>query len=383
MSEHSFVSGSAHGAPAYGATRGPGLPPLAMGSVSPVSPRLSGGRHRRSGTIDEEDNHQYEEIEETAYSGAMATIIKDVQRISNNSKHPMERILRISFALLICVSLIAIQLYVLVTIKTFVTSPAVREIRNVYGVFQVTMYHGHVKDSGYGFPLGIGGKTGPYYDVTQFDKLSDDIKGSVCLIPFSQPAYLSMILFIWSLSVIGELKACLLLMRWLYTIESTKDYSNTIEHTGHVEVIVGMPMMMKGIVFCVVLLPRLLASILVFWLGCRWLSATLDFTEVLINAIALEFVIHLNSLLYEQLVSDRSKRELSDLRLDMRMQFATKEEKKPNVPQFVGAAVWAFIAAVWIYLYLSHLQMVIPGYQWDVRVPCRPWVSKRFNFWRV
>merc|ERR1740121_3423703 len=141
----------------------------------------------------------------------------------------MERISRIVMAILLCIFLIFIQFYVLATIKTFVTSPAVREIRKVYNTYEETMYHGHVRDSGYGFVLGIGGKDGPYFDPSQFSKLDDDLKGSLCLIPFSQPAYLSLILFIWSLSVIGELKACAQLTRWLRLIETHDEIEEALQ----------------------------------------------------------------------------------------------------------------------------------------------------------
>jgi len=340
---------------------------------------------------DEEDPdlHEFEEIEETAYTGAMATIIKDMQHLlkQGGSKHPFPRVARILFSILVLVILITIQFYVLITIKTFVTSPAVRSIRQVYDTYERTMYHGHVKDTGWGFALGIGGKEGPFFDPTQFSKLDNDLKGSLCLIPFSQPAYLSLILFIWSLAVIGELKACWTLCRWLQVIPTDDDISKSMQkHDAggdeEFHVIVGLPIWFKSGLLFAVIVPRFLASMILFWLGCRWLSATLDFTEVLINAIALEFVISLNSVIYHQLVSDRSKRDLGKLRLHVKRDGNTYG-KGPTIENFIGTFGWALFAVLWIYLYLSHFQMVLPGYQWDVRGPCSPWVAKRFNFWRI
>jgi len=364
------------GAPHYGAT--------------PVTGSASLASLRAISDIEDPDHHEYEQVEETAYTGAMAVIIKDVQRLyrREGTKHSAERMSRILFALGIMTGLVLIQCYLLVTIKTFVASPAVRSIRQVYGAYEETMYHGHVQDSGFGFPLGIGGPKGPYFDPAQFSKISNDDKGSICLIPFSQPAYLSIILFIWSLSIIGELRACATLCYWLKSIETHEDMEEAMQD-GHDEyheeyhdglhVVVGLPMSLKCGLFFVVILPRLLTSLLIFWLGCRWLAATLDFTEVLINAVALEFVINLNSVLYTQFVTDRSKRELSKLR------FSTKEDSgKPiDVLAVVGGLSWGIGAAVWIYLYICHLQLVLPGYQWDVRGPCAPWVAERFNFWRI
>jgi len=275
---------------------------------------------------------------------------------------------------------VLVQLYVLFTVKTFVTSPAVRSIRMVYDEYQKTMYHGHVQDSGFGFALGIGGPTGKYFDPSQFDTLSGDMKGSVCLIPFSQPGYLSVILLVWMLSVIGELRQCATLGQWLYDIPNVDGLEDMVDERGpDTHIVVGLPRMMKTGITCIVLIPRSLTAILLAWLGCRWLTATMDFTEVLINCIALEFVIKLNGLIYTQLVSDRSKRDNRNLKMDMEHNHGAR----PSAFAFVGTAAWAFGAIAWIYVYINFLQLVLPGYQWDVRGPCTPWVKERFNFWRI
>jgi len=180
------------------------------------------------------DNYEYQDIEETTHSGTMATIIKDLYMIYKTppSKHKRERATRICFSLLISMLLVLVQLYVLFTVKTFVTSPAVRSIRMVYDEYQKTMYHGHVQDSGFGFALGIGGPTGKYFDPSQFDTLSGDMKGSVCLIPFSQPGYLSVILLVWMLSVIGELRQCATLGQWLYDIPNVDGLEDMVDERG-------------------------------------------------------------------------------------------------------------------------------------------------------
>merc|ERR1719412_2402874 len=96
---------------------------------------------------------------------------------------------------MILLMLIFMQIYVLIQVKTFVTSPAVRTIRNSYDAFERHMYDGHVKDSGYGFSLGIK----EHYDMWRFETLPGSVKEQVCLIPFSQLPYLCVILLIWSL----------------------------------------------------------------------------------------------------------------------------------------------------------------------------------------
>lgn len=378
------LAGAAREATHYG-TGGAMMPQLSDRRSTQRTPRDEESACSSESQLEDPDIHEYQEIEETTYSGTMATIIKDLYFLFRNppSKHKGSRTMRIAFAIFISMLLVVCQVYVLVTIKTFVTSPAVRSIRNVYDEYQRTMYHNHVHDSGYGFSLGDGGPSGKYFDPTQFDKLSDDMKGSVCLIPFSQSGYLSIILLVWMLSVIGELRHCSFLAQWLWHIKKVDTLEEMVDRERggeHDLVVVGLPLGMKFLISMIVLVPRTVITLILAWLGCRWLTATLDFTEVLINAIALEFVIKLNELIYMQLISDRSKRDNRGLKMDMGHHDG---HRAPSTWSFIGTMGWGIGAVTWIYVYIHFLQLVIPGYQWDVRGPCTPWVQERFNFWRI
>merc|ERR1719215_1203254 len=274
----------------------------------------------------------------------------------------------------------AIQVYVLLAIKTYVTSPHVWQIRQTYDEYERVMYHGHVEDTGYNFSIGIGGVDGKYFDPKQFDKLADSTKKLVCLVPFSQLSYLSIILFIWSLSVVGEIRAFANMAEWLYrvdTVDLEDALAQEVEAPEATVVVRGVPKWLKCFVFCFALLPRLLIAIILLWLGSRWLCSTLDFTELLVSSIALEFVIHLNTLLYIHLMTDRSKRDVEHMRLDMQFAHGTP----PTANQILlPACAWVTFCLVWIYLYLRHFQMVLPHYNWDVRGPCAPWVAERYSF---
>lgn len=327
---------------------------------------------------EDSEAREYDDLEESAYSAALGTLVKDLQRISKRSPYTGIRVVRMFVSLLILWVLIGMQLYVLVQVKTFVTSPAVRQVRLSYDAYERHMYDGHVRDSGFDFALGTGGPFGPHFDVERFKTLAGGVKENVCLIPFSQLPYLCIILLIWSLTIAGEMRTCFSQMHWVCKIK-TVPFEESIEDNAGVEVVTGMPAGMKAFTIIFLLLPRLLVASCLLWLGCRWLAATLDFTEVLINAIALEFVIGLNEVLFRQLVSDRNKRELANLKMN-------KEHEnggEPTLYNYMGAFVWGLFAVAWVYLYVNHLQMVLPGYQWDVRVACAPWIAERYSFWRI
>jgi len=240
------------------------------------------------------------------------------------------------------------------------------------------MYKGHVMDSGYGFALGMGGPTGPYYDVKAFESFSD--KGTVCQVPFSQWKYLGIVLYIWTLTIIGELKSAMNQVVWLSRLDSgTLNGAIEPRRESDEYVVVGLPNYLKFMIVIMLVIPRTLITCVLCWLGCRWLSATLDFSEVLVNAVALEFIINLNQVLYDKLMSSRNKLEVQLIKKEL----PTSEFDKATFCGYLGTFSWGIAGLIWVYLYLVKIQMVLPGYNWDVQMACAEWIGERYDFWRI
>jgi len=320
-----------------------------------------------------------DDIEESAYSGAFAMLMRDSVHIARGSHYALIRYTRMLTSMLILWLLIAIQLYLLIQIKTFVTSPAVQEIRTIYADFEHTMYDGHVKDTGYGFKVGIGGTEGPHFNPARFKDLSDSVRSAACLIPFSQLHYLRVILFIWALSIAGELRVCFNQMRWILCVKSAPLAEATAEDDDGNFIVNALPNFMKVLMTTLLVLPRALIACVLLWLGCRWLSATLSFADVLVNAIALEFVVGLNMLIYYQLMSNRNQRDVRNTKLCVRHE----DSIEPQFVSFFGGLIWVVLAFGWVEFYLNYFQMVLPGYNWDVKGVCADWIASRFDFWRL
>jgi len=335
---------------------------------------------RNSRKLSEENDLLNDDFEETSYSATLAITVMDLNKMSQGSYSVSvgTRITRIMLSLLMLWILISIQVFLLVNIKTFVTSPAVRKIRQNYNKFQHLMYQGHVVDSGYGFALGEGGPNGPYYKREMFEYLSKEDKKTICQIPFSQWKYLGIVLTIWSLTIIGEIKSAVNQMFWVFSVPNLPLDRAIVEGDSE-STIIGMPAYIKAVIIIFLVVPRLLIASVLCWLGCRWLSSTLNFAEVLINGVALEFIITLNELLYDKLISARNKRELQSLKMEL----PAGTFDKPSAFSYLSTFGWGIFGVTWVYLYLTKLQMVLPGYQWDVRPVCQAWIEERYDFWRI
>lgn len=90
------------------------------------------------------------------------------------------------------------------------------------------------------------------------------------------------------------------------TITSMRDA--VVESDGECEIIVGLTRPIKAMLMSTCILPRYVIDVYLLWLGCRWLAATPSFGDLLLNAVALEFILLLKDTLYAGVVPDRNKR---------------------------------------------------------------------------
>merc|ERR1719409_2020349 len=153
-----------------------------------------------------------------------------------------------------------------------------------------------------------------------------------------------------------------------------QDLSDDVESPERAWVVDGLTKPVKVVVVCTVILPRLLLTLLLLWLGCRFLAATNDFGEMVLNAVALEFVLMIKDLLYSTIVPDRNKREVEKICI------------RPSQPveyasywTYLGTFSWLFVALAWIFYYIFLLQLVLPQYNWDVRLMCTPWLEAKYG----
>jgi len=322
----------------------------------------------------------HKNVEEDTYGFALASLIRDWQQIAEGTSSVALRATRIGFALGLLFFTTFLQLFIMYFVKTLVIAKWVTDIREDYSQYQAHMYGAE------GTFLNINGKhrgVDGNFQPGNFNSLDEGLKGRVCNIAFSQPWFFASVLLIWTLTVISEIRNILAVFRSLIlntkNIEDMKDALADLDpdidddDPENAWVIDGLTCLVKTIITLFVIVPRLLLTCVLLWLGCRFLAATNDFGEMVLNAIALEFVLVLKDLLYSTIVPDRNKREISHIQI--------KPSSKVDHASFwayLGTFTWALIAIAWIIFYIFHFQMVLPMYKWDVKGPCTNYIKHRY-----
>merc|ERR1719223_1783633 len=72
-------------------------------------------------------------------------------------------------------------------------------------------------------------------------------------------------------------------------------------------IIYQLTMCVKALLSLLIFMPRIVINCILLWLGCRWLLATTSFSDLLLNAVALTFVLDLGQIFYHAAVPERNK----------------------------------------------------------------------------
>jgi len=365
--------------------------------------------HKEEEEYDVEHDEEMIEIENLAmpedmYGFALTSLFRDSRMVAmgrGNQCVRQGRLVASQAFILVC---IFTQAFLLRETKQLVTSMHVYEIRNLYDVFEVHMYnevkgdHMDVFDNPSHSWITVNGKHRgfkQFWHPENFDSLDEETKDNICKISLSRPNFFMVILAVWSLTCLGEVKACCDMAYSVFWTPTISNFENSLvgdttsaavlaklpvalqQRTSALgpneQLVVGITRLMRIYVLTLILLPRLLITVVLLWLGCRWLLATVGFEDVLLNAVALEFILVLKDLVYNTVLPERNKKEVTNTSM---LPFGRSLKERATPGRFFGSFTLFLGACLWVYLYVFYFQAVLPGYNWDVRGVCTAYLNK-------
>lgn len=326
----------------------------------------------------------YLDFGEDTYSATFVSIIKDTHQFALNTKLPCLHGARLLTMVLLILFNIAIQCTLMHYIYTKVVGKYVHDIRDAYDSYERVMYGPNESHFWYtvnGKARGIGGHDGPYFQLSNFANLSDSDKFNVCSIPFTRPLFFQSVLLIWSLIVLYELNTILNLfqrlvwrMRRASPRHGMKRCFKKIEQSFNDHVIRELTLPVK-VVITLLLVIRLAITLCLMWFGCRWLCATNNYEYLLLNSVALGFLLEMPSLLYKSIVPNRVRRDVENTKIDIQA-----EGEAPSSLNFLVPIIVRLIFTIgWVALYFYKIQAVLPFYQFDVALACKDYDAERYN----
>jgi hypothetical protein len=309
----------------------------------------------KDSSTDDEDiqKPEWEPVDTDIYGAGICTIVKDSYYLEMSTEHPFTRTARVVLSFLLLAFMICLQLFLVQQVMQLVTSRAVFDIRDAYADFEKVMYE----------PSGA-------FNESNFEKVTNEQKDTICAIPFSQPLFFGAVLLIWSMSVMADLRRvfhifCQIVLG--FDTVSKAELMIKLDKDGLPFGIIAATKIVKLYV-AILMISRAIVDCALLWLGSRWLAATPDFGELLMNAVALEFLLFLKDLFFRVVVSKRIQVETENLRVKAKKIHFTPDQFKNPCFLVVGFG--------WAFCYMYYFQQVLPNYKWDVHDLCVEYLAR-------
>lgn len=145
---------------------------------------------------------------------------------------------------------------------------------------------------------------------------SDEVLVELCKHPLASPFFMYCIQLVWWLTVQIEFEEiCLRCIWWLRLPISTSVELNANEE-NNIE-IRSVSRTVQVAYFIFVVFPKACIAAILWWFGAEWLLVTPDFENLILNAVALTFIIQIDETFFKAVTPLRTKRWLQRFRIPL------------------------------------------------------------------
>jgi len=250
-----------------------------------------------------------------------------------------------------------LQLFLIIYTRKYVLHQLADSMRELYG-----KYHSEMFDDDQNF-------------IHQhWEKWPQEYRRQLCQFPLSVDSFFFMILLIWTLMMFGEVRSCMRI-GWDLSVLPELGYGKTLEActADGKHIICGMRPKPRWSIYLFVLLPRFFIAYITWWYGCRWLTSTPSFADLILNSCALGFITSVDEVLYSAVVPEHVRRMLESTSIyspRRASEHALRAWKEINLLNYLMSLLYWLIGGFATWLYIYRMQPVLPEWQWDVSERC-------------
>mmetsp|Transcript_50771 Transcript_50771/g.127992 ORF Transcript_50771/g.127992 Transcript_50771/m.127992 type:complete len:387 (+) Transcript_50771:83-1243(+) len=313
---------------------------------------------------DEEDLKDGEDVDLPAdvYGAVIFSVIHDSVDLMSGHDHDSLafwiNLVRVIFVVTSLVFNYCLQLSLLVWSHAAVVAPAVRNVQQLY-----KEYHAECFD------------TDGTFNEAKWEEWDSSKQDELCGTVLSSFWFLYLILCLWWMTMLNEFRKTDRIWRKFHAMPATRDYERQIEWdedgTQRVKRIVCE---IRWFLYIVLILPKHVISVGLLILGTWWLVATDSFGDLILNALALGFVIDIDELIFEAMFPAFMADQIDQVKLWRRRDKDPKAYQRVQWEHIRRSGIYWLVILVGVYVYLSFLQGlpfvgVLPGYAGDAECP--------------
>jgi len=308
------------------------------------------------------------DLDENAYGAAFVALVREVTALSVQMRTRSVKastIVRLSSSTGLMLVNLVLQFMLLNYIGSYVVEPAVRNVQTLYQDFhsQVFDSEGQIDQSVWtGYPM----------------------TDQVCQITMADKTFYYIILLLWALRILDELRKIQRQIDDICGCSGCSEASEMLEFTEDATgdgagacLITHLTAQMRWLLLILVIMPRTFIAVRLLLLGCRWLSASASFSDMVLNAMALAFVTDIDERLYCSVLPNALKKQIADTN------FFFEEEPKGKAQvdrsewkMYKRTLAWLVLTSLFLFTYGEFLQTVLPNDLSDLRSHCSTYTER-------
>jgi hypothetical protein len=293
----------------------------------------------------------------------MLTTVKDLADICA-VQADIVQIIRFMFNLGAIVMNLTLQIYLISSVKHYVVAPDLHNLQVHYKSF-----HEQVFDTDGNF-LPDKWANFPY-------------KEPLCDSAMSTVDFTGSVMFLWGARMMDEIRGIVRLERQVRALQRLPPGMGIadmcLEHDNEdgeeVCDIIYVNCITRMMLYILVLIPKAYIAGLLFYRGINWLSTSESLGDLIMNALALEFIIAIDELIYEAVFPRTAMKMLENTRfgLPKRKVLDAKAKDREILVDFARSIGYVVVMVAIVASYLLGWQGyvgVLPGYAWDIKPHC-------------
>jgi len=221
-------------------------------------------------------------------------------------------------------------------------------------------------------------------DHVKFEDFPGNLKASLCGLALSQLMFVRIILFLWVTSNVGELRDTFTKMIGALTIPALPEGLDTrlmkrdLEASERDDNIICLNLKGKVGLTILVFVPKIAIASVLMITGCVWLMAAENIGDLILNSLALAFVVKVDELLADVFFPRHYLDMVGDLAFVLPARVA--EDKDEAMQQRAWEFIWCAVTMLGTMAAVEMIiifQPVLPRYEYDVHASCMNYLNNQ------
>jgi len=304
----------------------------------------------------EEANGEEFDIPADAYGAAILAIVSDMPKVLGRIKGDLDDSrCNLFFGLGLLIVNLAMQFTLILFINYYVVKGDILEVQRTYRDYRANCFdhNGEI-------------------DMDLWDDWPG--KEDLCQIGMTNRMFYYSVLLCWTFSCANEIRKCDQLTTDIYNMPSCETAEEQMQASEDDSLfIIALTKSSKMLCILCVCIPKLAISLVLQWLGSEWLSATIKFENLVMNAVAMAFIVEVDEMLFETMLPLHVRKRVEDINFYAVMPTKTPEqEHAENQKAYRKSVAYLVAALLFVFLYAEFFQNVLPSNVRKVQPLCGP-----------